>query len=92
MSWIAFVAWWRSAAVAAAPFVAAFVAGCAYEACSVLWVHAATSGAPGRAALWSGIQATMLVLGVGESVRDKRAAALFVVGYAVGAYEAVLRG
>jgi len=42
--------------------------------------------------MWSGVQATMLVLGVGESVRDKRAAAPFVAGYAVGAYEAVLRG
>jgi len=73
-------------------FLFAFVAGSTYEACSVLWVHSATTGTPVRVALLSGLQALMLVLGIGESVKDKRAGVFFIAGYACGAYAAMLYG
>ncbi len=73
-------------------FLVAFTSGFLYEACSVLWVHQATNGTPLRTAMWSGLQALMLLLGIGESVRDKRASLFFIVGYAMGAYEAMLHG
>ena len=76
----------------AGDFLVAFTSGCTYEACSVLWVHQATHGTPLRTAMWSGLQALMLVLGIGESVKDKRAGLFFIAGYAIGAYEAMLHG
>ena len=72
--------------------VVAFASGCAYEACSVVWVHQATHGAPWATALVSGVQALAMVLGVGESVRDWRAAPFYVTGYAAGAYGAMVLG
>jgi hypothetical protein len=42
--------------------------------------------------MWSGLQALMLVLGIGESVKDKRAGLFFIAGYTIGAYEAMLHG
>ena len=68
----------------------AFVSGAAYEACSVVWVHRATHGTPLQTALVSGLQALASVAGIGESVRDWRAAPFFVCGYALGAYGAMV--
>jgi hypothetical protein len=68
----------------------AFVAGQTYEACSVMWVRHAAAGHPGHVAFFSGVQAAMLVLGLGESIRGRWCAPFFVVGYAAGAYMAML--
>jgi hypothetical protein len=76
----------------AADFLAAFAAGSTYEACSVLWVQQATMGHAVKTALLSGCQALMLVLGVGESVKDRRAGLFFAAGYAIGAYAAMRHG
>jgi len=68
----------------------AFASGAAYEALSVVWVHQATHGSAWATALASAVQATAIVFGVGESVRERRAAPLFVLGYALGAYVAMV--
>jgi hypothetical protein len=46
----------------------------------------ASGGAPWHVAIVSAIQATAMVLGVGESVKEWRAAPFYVIGYAVGAF------
>ena len=74
------------------PFFVAFVSGAAYEACSVVWVHRATTGTALQTALVSGLQAFAQVAGIGESVKDWRAAPFFVAGYAIGAYVAMVLG
>ena len=73
-----------------APFMLAFASGLLNEACSVVWVHQATHGTAWSTALVSGVQALAIVLGVGQSVKDWRAAPFFVIGYASGAYGAML--
>lgn len=72
------------------PLVVAFVSGMAYEALSVAWVHEATRGSAAMTPLASALQAIAQVAGIGESVRDRRAAPFFVFGYAVGAYAAMV--
>lgn len=74
------------------PFVVAFVAGLVNEACSVVWVHQATHGTALSTALVSGVQALAIVLGVGESVKNWHAAPFYVIGYASGAYGAMVLG
>lgn len=76
----------------ALPFVVAFASGAAYEACSVVWVHRATHGTPWQTAIVSGLQALAQVVGIGESVKNWRVAPFFVVGYALGAYTAMVYG
>jgi hypothetical protein len=68
----------------------AFISGAASAACSVVWVHRAVHGTALQTALVSGIQAICSVAGIGESVRDWRAAPAFVVGYSLGAYFAMV--
>jgi hypothetical protein len=74
------------------PFAFALASGATYEALSVVWVHQATRGTAWATALVSGLQALAMVVGVGESVRDWRAAPAFVLGYAGGAYAAMVWG
>ena len=74
------------------PFAVAFASGVVNEACSVVWVHQATHGTALSTALVSGLQALAIVLGVGESVRNWRAAPFYVIGYASGAYGAMVLG
>jgi hypothetical protein len=77
---------------AAWPFAIAFASGAAYEGCSVVWVHAASHGTPWQVAAVSAVQAIAAVAGIGESVKDRRAAPCFVLGYALGAYLAMVFG
>jgi hypothetical protein len=70
--------------------VVAFAGGAIYEACSVVWVHAATGGSAWQTALVSALQALASVAGIGESVRDWRVAPFFVGGYGLGAYLAMV--
>jgi ABC-type Fe3+-siderophore transport system permease subunit len=72
------------------PFALAIASGATYEAMSVVWVHQATHGTALSTALVSGLQALAIVLGVGESVRNWRTAPFYVIGYASGAYGAMV--
>lgn len=67
----------------------AFASGAAYEGLSVVWVHQATHGGALATAAASALQATCMVLGVGESVREWRVSPLFVLGYGAGAWVAM---
>jgi len=71
-------------------FISVFVSGALYEALAVVWVHQATSGAAINTALISGLQALTIIIGVGESTKNWRIAPAFVLGYAVGAYAAMV--
>ncbi len=70
----------------------ALVSGAVYEALSVVWVHQATHGTALAVGLVSALQALAMVVGVGESVKDWRAAPGFVFGYAAGAYAGMVWG
>lgn len=74
------------------PYAAALASGATYEALSVVWVHQATHGSALATALVSALQALAMVVGVGESVREWRAAPAFVLGYGAGAYAAMVWG
>lgn len=67
----------------------AFVSGAIYEGLSVVWVHQATHGTAWSVGIASALQAAAAVVGLGESVRDRRIAPCFVVGYGLGAYVAM---
>jgi hypothetical protein len=66
-----------------------FLAGAAYEAACVAWVHYSEKGRPVITALFSMMAALAEVSGVGGSVHDWRVAPFFVLGYGVGTYSAV---
>jgi hypothetical protein len=67
-----------------------FLSGFANEAVAVFWVHNAEHGRVLGIGLCSTIQAVALIVGIGESVRDKRYRPTFVAGYACGAMAAVV--
>ena len=68
---------------------ATFLAGAAYEAACVGWVHYSEKGRPISTALFSMALALAQVVGVGESVKDWHMAPFFVLGYAAGSFCAV---
>jgi hypothetical protein len=70
--------------------VITFASGFANEAMAVLWVHNTERGYALRTGLCSAVQALALVVGIGESVHDWRAAPAFIAGYATGAMSAVV--
>jgi hypothetical protein len=72
------------------PIAFAFASGATYEALSVAWVHQATHGTALHTAMVSGLQALAMVIGLGESVREWRAGGAFVLGYAIGAFAAMV--
>jgi hypothetical protein len=74
----------------ASRLLSAFASGAIYEALSVAWVHQATHGNAIRTAIVSGLQATAMVVGIGESVHERRAGGAFVIGYACGAFIAMV--
>ncbi len=74
------------------PYALAFASGAVFEACSVVWVHRATVGTPLETAIVSAVQAIAQIAGIGEAVREARAAPFFVAGYAIGAYLAMAFG
>lgn len=67
----------------------ALVAGAAYEAACVGWVHFSERGRALPTAGFSMLAALAEVTGVLDSVRDIRVAPFFVLGYGVGTYAAV---
>jgi hypothetical protein len=68
----------------------AFTCGFVYEALSVAWVHAAVHGTPFQTAMMSSMQALALVIGISEAVSDFRVAPLYVFGYGLGSYLAMV--
>jgi hypothetical protein len=66
-----------------------FLSGVVVEGIGVFWVHHSERGHAFRTGACSVLQASALVLGIGESVRDALHAPAFVLGYGVGAAVAV---
>lgn len=68
----------------------AFASGVFYEGLSIVWVHQAMNGSPLSVAVISAFQAAAMVFGVGESVKQWRVAPMFIAGYGVGAWAAMV--
>lgn len=67
-----------------------FLSGAAVEATAVFWVHYSEDGRPFVAGAFSMLQATAMVFGIGEAVRDRYAAPAFVLGYGAGTALAII--
>lgn len=61
-----------------------FICGVLYEVTSTYWLFASEKLKPAHAGFWSMAQAIVMLTGIGESIRDIRAAVIFVVGYSLG--------
>jgi hypothetical protein len=67
----------------------AVLSGFALEAIGVAWVHYSERDKPAMTGALSAVQASALVLGIGEGIRGLATGSCFVLGYALGAYVAV---
>jgi hypothetical protein len=67
----------------------AFASGFVIETACVFWVHFSERNKALPTALCSMAIGCAQVLGIGESIRDWRVAACFVLGYGVGTFTAV---
>lgn len=61
-----------------------FICGALYEITSVHWLFATEKMRPIKAAFWSMLQALVMLTGIGESIKDVKVAACFVIGYSLG--------
>jgi hypothetical protein len=71
-------------------YIITFFCGAAYEITSAYWMFSTERLKPFRAAFWSMIQALVMLTGIGESIKDWRAAVCFVFGYTFGSGTAVM--
>lgn len=55
-----------------------------YELTSTYWLFASEGLKPTRAALWSMLQAIVMLVGIERSINNLLAACCFVVGYSIG--------
>ena len=72
-----------------AEFLGVFLSGFLYEIGCVGWVHYAQQKNALACAVASVFIATCSLLGIGESIKDRRLAPFFVAGFASGSYVAV---
>lgn len=66
-----------------------FASGAINEAVAVFWVHHSERGHALKTGICSAIQATALVVGIGEAVHDWHYGPTFIFGYSLGATLAV---
>lgn len=71
-------------------FLITFVCGALYEITSVYWVISTEKLNPVKAAFWSFLQALVMLTGIGESIKDFKNGACFVVGYSLGSAVGIL--
>jgi hypothetical protein len=69
----------------------ALASGFAIETACVYWVHYSERNRALPTSLCSMLIGAAQVLGIGESIKDWRLGALFVLGYGLGTYTAVRR-
>jgi hypothetical protein len=69
--------------------LATFAAGALVEGISVLWVHYSERGKALIAALLSCLGALTFIIGVDDSIRDRKLEVFFVLGYGAGSYFAI---
>ncbi len=66
--------------------IAAFISGAIFELGCVFWVHNSEAGNPKKTAMWSMLNATCEVVGIGESIRNPAVAPFFIAGYGFGSW------
>lgn len=67
----------------------ALISGALFEFGCVYWVHYSERSQAFKASIWSMIVATTTVVGIGESIKDKRVAIAYIIGYGIGTYLAI---
>lgn len=70
-------------------YLITFLTGVVFEAACVGWTHYIEKGKVLPGTLLAAVIATTNIFGFGESIKDRRVAPFFILGYAVGAFIAI---